>query len=1385
MAVVAVALVAAALTASPAQGQGQEVTPTSAATGTNPPAKPHNLQASASHDEVALAWTASADPTVTHYAILRRDRDSDAVGVFHVIEPDAGPETGYTDTSVSASGSYVYRAKAVSPTGVSQWSGYVRADTPPAPEPTPPPVPDTTTPVPDTPPPVPDTTTPVPDTPPPDEESSSDLVPKGSDDQEQGTLEFGADVPKAQVFTDADSEVPRNWALTPSGLSSGDEFRLLFVTYAGHAPTSADIDDYNTYIQSQANASNAHSAIKPYSSGFRVVGCTDDDDARDNASTAYTNADKGVPIYWLNGSKVADDYEDFHDGSWDDEANPRGRNGNKVGSNNAWIWTGCNSNGTEARLGGSVGLGGSHVALGYLTASGGPIDGVPGAGVYALFTPSSNHRYYALSEVFTVGGSVPVFSDSDPAARSVPENSSAFTNVGALVAATDADIGDSLTYTLGGTDAASFDIGPTSGRILTKAGVTYDHETKSRYVVVVTVTDGTHSASITVVITVTDVNEPPSAAPGAPTVSATASTSHLRVAWAAPANTSHPISDYDVQYRTDGVGAWVEWPHDGTGLGTTIVGLAAGTAYEVQVRARNVEGATGWSASGRATTAAATTVVLNWELKPDGVAAGGQFRLLFLTHQTFRPTSGDIGDYNAYVQTQAGVSAAHRAIRPYASGFRVVGSTDDDDARDNTATTYTATALGLAVYWLNGNKVADDYQDFYDGTWDDEANPTNRSGNVDFPTDGVVWTGSDSDGTAASSAFGDSSVAYGRLNGTGDPLDANASFSNVNFQSRPYYALSEVFTVGSTANSAPVFADTAPAARSVAENPPAGTNVGAPVAANDTDAGDTVRYSLRGTNAASFAIDPTSGQIRTRAGVGYDFEAKSAYSVQVRASDGTHTATNTADIAVTITITDVAEPPAAPAAPRARTVAANTDRLAVSWAAPANSGPPITDYDVRYRLGDTGTWNNVAHTGTARTATITGLSASSIDDVAVQVRAANDEGIGAWSRSAPPLYDICARTAQVTAAILAATPGADTCDSVSWQDMAAITELRIRVTGTQTLRPADLDGLAGLERLDLSGSYLGALAGDAFDNLASLTELDLSDAGLDSLPDGIFDSLDGLIELDLSHNRHLQAGNWHPDIFAGLHSLETLRLNNMSYRGRGITFVNNGFYNNLFDGLDSLTELDVRPSTPHLGAPLAFVPLTSLTTYNGAPYTRPAAAPRNLTAAMSDRMSDDPTDRNDPEVHLDGAIMYREKRIIGRNPSRIVYTGREIRWCQSVTLEWDAPAGVTGITGYKIMRTHYGHPVHRTGPRKSNTDYGRYAYHVDTVAASVTSYVHEPLLPGINGHNFTYYVAAVTNDGQGFPAAAKVKADLLIPYGGAGSSTTGPGKCQDYHLRWF
>ena len=123
------------------QAQSQEVTPAAAAAGSNPPAKPTNLQGAAEHDSVALPWTASTDQTVTHHAVPRGNRDTDAVGLFRLIDSTADPETSYDYSPVPASTRYICRMKTVIPTGVSRWSGYVKAHPPAAPGPTPVPTP--------------------------------------------------------------------------------------------------------------------------------------------------------------------------------------------------------------------------------------------------------------------------------------------------------------------------------------------------------------------------------------------------------------------------------------------------------------------------------------------------------------------------------------------------------------------------------------------------------------------------------------------------------------------------------------------------------------------------------------------------------------------------------------------------------------------------------------------------------------------------------------------------------------------------------------------------------------------------------------------------------------------------------------------------------------------------------------------------------------------------------------------------------------------------------------------------------------------------------------------------------------------------------------------
>ena len=190
-------------------------------------------------------------------------------------------------------------------------------------------------------------------------------------------------------------EVGRTWSLIPSGLGPGDKFRLIFMTSERRNGESTDIADYNAFVQDQAAA--GHADIRAYYSQFRVVASTAAVDARDNTGT-------GVPIYWLNGAKVADDYAGFYDGSWDDEANRKDENGEQ--RTVRIVFTGSNPNGTaipaqESTQGVSGPLGNSLITTGRLDdddAEDGPISSEQ------VNTSSFENPFYALSPVFKVKG---------------------------------------------------------------------------------------------------------------------------------------------------------------------------------------------------------------------------------------------------------------------------------------------------------------------------------------------------------------------------------------------------------------------------------------------------------------------------------------------------------------------------------------------------------------------------------------------------------------------------------------------------------------------------------------------------------------------------------------------------------------------------------------------------------------------------------------------------------------------------------------------------------------------------------------------------------------------------------------------------------------------
>jgi len=134
-------------------------------------------------------------------------------------------------------------------------------------------------------------------------------------------------------------------------------------------------------------------------------------------------------------------------------------------------------------------------------------------------------------------------------------------------------------------------------------------------------------------------------------------------------------------------------------------------------------------------------------------------------------------------------------------------------------------------------------------------------------------------------------------------------------------------------NRAPAFTEGDSAQRTISEGVATGTNIGRPIQASDSD-NDALEYTLEGTDASSFDLDGSSGQLKTKADL--DHETMSSYSVVVKVTDPSNASDS---ITVTIMVADVEEAPAFPSSETgARSVQENT-------AAGVNIGQPVAAVD--------------------------------------------------------------------------------------------------------------------------------------------------------------------------------------------------------------------------------------------------------------------------------------------------------------------------------------------------------------------------------------------------------------------------------------------------------
>ena len=501
-----------------------------------------------------------------------------------------------------------------------------------------------------------------------------------------------------------------------------------------------------------------------------------------------------------------------------------------------------------------------------------------------------------------VPGRPPAFAGATDT-REVAENNSTSAVV-ATVTATDPD-GERLTYTLGGRDARFFAIAnPAAGGL--RANVRFDHEAQSSYEVVVTATDPYGlSDSVTLTITVTDVDEAPEVAgeahvtieensteyvghysatdpegvPPSWTALSGPDRSHFKVDAAGDLSFT-TVPDYDARADANRdnryevtVGA-----SDGTLTGTLNVTVTVTNVNEPPKVTGDeavdfTEGGTGSVATYTASDPEGGTLV--WQALEGTDAGDFTFSngvLQFATTPDFESPTDAGGD----------------------NGYRVrvrVSDGPNDDALDVTVSVTNKEEAGALTFSSEQPEIGS----VLTATLTDPDNVVSESWTWERSPNRNIWTELSGQPGNSYAPVDDDLSHYLRV--TVDYTDGHGSGKSLQLVTDR--AVREPPPV----NDPPAFAD-ASTTRSVPENSGEGVAVGDEVTATD-DNNDPLTYSLAG-DVDTFTVDDSSGQIRVAEGAVLDHETRPTYRVTVTATDPSNASDS---ISVDITVTDVNEAP--------------------------------------------------------------------------------------------------------------------------------------------------------------------------------------------------------------------------------------------------------------------------------------------------------------------------------------------------------------------------------------------------------------------------------------------------------------------------------------------
>ncbi len=621
--------------------------------------------------------------------------------------------------------------------------------------------------------------------------------------------------------------------------------------------------------------------------------------------------------------------------------------------------------------------------------------------------------------------------DSSAVELEIAENTATNTNIGDQISATDPE-SDALTYSLVGADSHWFDVDPSSGQIKTKGLL--DHESPSDsgsdnvYELTVLVTDGKDAVgnadtevddTVSVAITVTDVNERPEF---------DSSAVELEIAENTATNTnigdqisaSDPESDA-LTYSL--VGADSHWfdvdPSSGQiktkGLLDHESPSDSGSdnVYELTVLVTDGKDAVGNADTEVDDTVSVTITVANVNESPEFGSSAVELEI-----DENAATSTDIGDpiaasdpeSDALTYSLAGVDAGSFDIEPLTGQIKTGGIldyespadtggdnvynvtvqvTDGIDENENIDTAVDHT-IALTITVINLNEPPK-----FDSSAVELEIDENIATNTNFG-DPILATDPESDAltyslVGADSHWFDVDPSSGQIKTKAlldheSPLDSD--FDNI-YEFRVWVtdgkdaegmantSVDDSIDVTITVidvNEPPHF-DTSAIELEVDENIATNTNFGGPILATDPES-DALTYSLVGADSHWFDVDPSSGQIKTKALLDrespLDSDFDNIYEFRVWVTDGKDAegianASVDDSIDVTITVTNVNEPPQFDTSAIELEVDENT-------ATNTNIGGPIAATDpesaaLTYSLGgvDAGSFDIVSTTGQIKT----------------------------------------------------------------------------------------------------------------------------------------------------------------------------------------------------------------------------------------------------------------------------------------------------------------------------------------------------------------------------------------------------------------------------------